>query len=285
MKDKYNKPIDVFAINMGFSKDKAIHAHEHNEIFLTLKGSGEQLTEDGLQKMREGDIFLFPPGQMHHGNGTPEGGCVGGVIYVHDYIFEGKSKWETEAGAVLKMLSKGTKNGNNKIRINPHGREKLFRIFHVMLNEQRSKKPGYKSQLNSMMHQLMITILRNSQLEIESISLNEKSIIREKINDVLQFLETHYMQHLNIEQIAKTAGMSRSYFHANFKKATGKTFVDYLNNIRVNSSEKLLQTATFDIGTVASRTGFTSVSHFYKVFKESTGTTPVKFQKKHKADN
>ena len=281
MKTKYNKPIDIFSINMGFTKDKVIHAHEHNEIFLTLKGNGEQFTEEGYQKMREGDIFLFPPGQMHHGNGARDGSCVAGVIYVHDYIFDGKSEWETEAGSVLKMLSKGTKNGNNKIRINPNGRKELFRIFHEMLNEHRAKRPGFKSQVISMMHQFMITILRNSQLEIDGVSISDESLILEKIDDILQFLETHYMQHLNIEQISNAAGMSRSYFHSNFKKVTGQTFVDYLNELRIKAAKKLLRDKTFSIDTVAFRIGFTSVSHFYKVFKEMTGKTPVKYRKEY----
>lgn len=281
MKIKNKKPIDVFAIKMDYSKDKVLHDHEYNEIFLALEGGGEQITEYGTQKMREGDIFLFPPNQKHHGNANLGEQCLGGVIYVYDFIFEGKSEGSMEAGTVLKMLSKKTKSGNNKIRVNPQGRKELLRIFQEMLQEHRTKKPGFKSQLISMMHQFMIIILRNSQLEIDGLSINDQSVIIEKINDVLQFLETHYMQHLNIEQVSDAAGMSRSYFHANFKKVTGVTFVEYLNDLRIKAALKLLHDKNSSIDTVAFRTGFTSVSHFYKIFKEMTGKTPVKYRKKY----
>jgi transcriptional regulator GlxA family with amidase domain len=128
------------------------------------------------------------------------------------------------------------------------------------------------------MHQLLITILRNSQLNITEETQNS-SMINEKIQDAVIFIETNFTTQIDINQVAKIANMSRSYFHANFKEVTGRTFVDYLNDLRVENACNLLKNTDLDIATVACRSGFTSVSHFYRVFKSNTDTSPQKIRK------
>lgn len=274
-------PIYLFDIRMEYSEYKEMHRHDFHELFITLDGIGEQYTTEGTLKMKKGDVFFFPAGIEHIGNGSPSGNCLGGVINLHEKLFLGDTNIYPESREVLKIITRNAKKGNYKISINNKGRQQLFSLFQIMLEETRTKKTGYRCIVNSLMHQLLMVILRNSQLNIKSATL-EMPVIVEKINDTVKFLETHFFDQIDIDHAAQMSDMSRSYFHANFKEITGMTYIEFLNDLRVKNADMLLKTTDLDVDTIAFRSGFTSVSHFYKVFKENTGTTPKKIRsKKH----
>jgi AraC-like DNA-binding protein len=270
--------VDLFDVWMEHSEYKEMHRHDFHEIFLNLEGSGEQYTSEGTIKMKKGDVFFFPAGIEHIGNGGPSGNCLGGVININEKLFLGDSIY-SESGEVFKSLTRNAKEGHYKINISNVGRKQLLLIFQNMLEEIRVKKAGYRSIVNSFMHQFLIVILRNSQLNFH-IKSTDTSITVDKINDTIQFLKTHFFDQIDIDHAAQMSNMSRSYFHANFKKVTGKTYIEFLNDLRIKSADKLFKTTELDTNTIAFRSGFTSVSHFYKVFKETTGNTPKKLIRK-----
>jgi len=284
MKYKSIPPISIFDIKMKFSEHKGMHRHDFHELFLTLNGSGKQYTPQGIINMKKGDIFIFPAGVAHIGNGGPAENCVGGVINFYEKNIFGDFNQNIESFEILKILAKNAKKGNYKISITKTGRKQLFSIFYDMLEESKNKKSGYKCMLSSLMHQFFIAILRNSQLDISASTLTPPITV-DKINDTIQFIKNHFTKQVDIDQAAQMANMSRSYFHANFKKVTGKTYIRFLNDLRVESADRLLKTSKLDTEEIAFRSGFTSVSHFYKVFKEATGISPKKIRKTNKTKN
>ena len=268
-----NTPIYIFDIRMEHSEYKAMHRHDFHEFFLTLDGTGEQYTAEGTIRTKKGDLFFFPAGIDHIGNGAPAGSCLGGVINLIEKFFLGETGIYPESREVLKTLTRNAKRGNYKITVNNAGRQQLFDLFQAMLEEIRAKKAGYKCMVNALMHQFLVTILRNSQLDIKP-EKPATPLTVEKIHETVKFLETHFFDQIDIDHAAQMSNMSRSYFHANFKEVTGTTYIEFLNGLRIKNADLLLKTTDLDIDTIAFRSGFTSVSHFYKVFKESTGTTP-----------
>lgn len=69
-----------------------------------------------------------------------------------------------------------------------------------------------------------------------------------------------------------------SYFSTVFKNATGLSFKEYLNKVRIEESKILLQNTDFSIIDIAVAVGFEDQSYFSKVFKKYTGTTPKQFR-------
>ena len=69
------------------------------------------------------------------------------------------------------------------------------------------------------------------------------------------------------------------YFCRLFKKGTGKSYIDYLNYVRVSTAEELLRTTDLSISIIMEKTGFTSLSYFTKVFKNQNGISPSSYRK------
>lgn len=271
--------IHLFDIWMEHSPYKEMHRHDYHEIFLALNGPGEQITPEGKIQMKTGDIFFFPAGINHIGNGAVNSHCLGGIIDVHEKVFLEDHGLFPESKAVLKALTKQARKGSYRINVNPEGQKKTFDIFYEMLTELRERKPGFRTTVNALMHQFLMTILRNSQLDIREKG-DSLPVSLDKIKDTISFLETHYCDQITIDHAAHMANMSRSYFHALFKEVTGKTYIEFINDLRVKHADELLRTTELNTENIAFKSGFTSVSHFYKVFKESTGSTPKQVRKK-----
>ena len=76
--------------------------------------------------------------------------------------------------------------------------------------------------------------------------------------------------------------LSPYYLSRLFKRVTGQSIVDYINNRRIEAAQKLLETTELSISAVAEQTGFASAAHFRRVFHEVMGTGPLQYRKAHK---
>jgi len=82
------------------------------------------------------------------------------------------------------------------------------------------------------------------------------------------------------EQIAAVAYLTPQSFCRYFKKHTSKTYIRFLNEVKINEACKRFMEMNFDsIGNVAYQSGFNSVVSFNRVFKSITAKTPKAFIK------
>lgn len=279
MKHITTTSIILFDIEMGYTPNKELHTHNNHEFFLTLDGKGEQLIEKRSLKMKKGDLFYFPAGHLHHGNGAPDGNCLGGVINLHEDLFFSNSERDSETQLLLKAMTKNAEQGQYKYVLSGSGKKQLIEIFKQMLIEGKEKRPGYRCMLNGLMNQFLVTILRHYKFNIDEKLLMPTPATIERIHDILRFLESNYNTSLSVNQAAQMCNMSRSYFQANFKNVTGKTFVDFVNDLKIINAERLFKEGNLSTAEIIQHCGFKSQSQFYKVLKEVTGKTPKELKK------
>lgn len=93
------------------------------------------------------------------------------------------------------------------------------------------------------------------------------------------YIGTNLDQSLTEAAVAKKHNISESHFAREFKKATGKTFKDYLTFMRLNLATELLLSTSLPIGTVAARCGYVSTSYFIQLYKKYKGKTPSQERK------
>ncbi|MGI5172356.1 response regulator [Treponema sp. OMZ 840] len=93
-------------------------------------------------------------------------------------------------------------------------------------------------------------------------------------------MEREYMYPLNLESIAKRVKLSSFYFSKMFKLYWKKSFTDYLAEIRIRESCKMLADPSFSIKEIAAAVGFSNSNYFSRVFKQIKNITPVKYRNK-----
>ena len=94
-----------------------------------------------------------------------------------------------------------------------------------------------------------------------------------------QYILDHATGVITLEEVARVAGHSLTYFSKVFKKETGMHFPEYVNRVRLEKVKGLLVSREKSINESAFEAGFESISHFNRVFKKYEGTSPLLYRK------
>ncbi len=251
-----------------------LHQHDFHEFFVFTDGQGTQLSEHGILDMAVGDLYFFPAGQLHIGNGHQHSKCLGIVLYLSVHLFSQTIEGEADAHRILRYLCRRCTPGNYRIPLTGEGTTQVTQLFQAMVSEAQQKIPGFRCAIKSHLQEMLLAVLRDPQILPTLQAEFRPSAGQERLNDVCHYLRTHFMNPITVEQIAEMAHLSRSQFHATFKAQTGQTLTMYLNEIRAGAAADLLRHTETPILQIAYQCGFGCLSHFYAVFKAIYGFTP-----------
>ena len=87
------------------------------------------------------------------------------------------------------------------------------------------------------------------------------------------------LRDITLDDVAKEQNLNPSYFCRVFKRASGSSFVDYLNFVRICKSEKMLATSEKSILEIACDVGFSSLSYYTRIFKRYKNCTPNEYRR------
>jgi two-component system, response regulator YesN len=107
----------------------------------------------------------------------------------------------------------------------------------------------------------------------------QKSDMRPVIQNVCDYLQESYFKDLSMKDITEQFHISVSHFSLLFKKYTGQTFVNYLNLLKVSKAKELLAEHDLKVYQIAEMVGFSSTTHFNRVFKQLNGYSPIEYRK------
>lgn len=103
----------------------------------------------------------------------------------------------------------------------------------------------------------------------------------EQIEKAKRYVETHYLENINMTSLAQQTFMSPSYFSLLFRKVTGVNFLEYLTKLRMEFAKKTIKSQKeMKIYEIAEMCGYQDVKYFRKLFKKHTGMTPQKYKEK-----
>lgn len=93
-----------------------------------------------------------------------------------------------------------------------------------------------------------------------------------------QYIQTHYHDpNLSLKEISRFLRLSRSHLSTQFHKECGRSFSDYLTEVRIEAAKRLLATSSERVYEVAAQVGYSNAEHFSRVFKKRTGLSPGKY--------
>ena len=101
---------------------------------------------------------------------------------------------------------------------------------------------------------------------------------------LVRYLEAHYSEDLSLDDLAQAMDYNKSYLCAAFKKDTNQTIADCLNMIRIRRAAELIVYSEHSLTQVSQLCGFSSVSHFNRVFLKYAGITPRQARRAYPAN-
>lgn len=157
--------------------------------------------------------------------------------------------------------------------------KKLISIYEQLLKVLKGKGRMKHAFAKAYLLEILALLYENGYLKKKKISPAVESEKIETIKTLLAYLNTHYGEKVTIGSMAELLNLNEQYFCRFFKKHFGKTFTEYLNEVRVEQAAKLLKSTDYKIIDIAAECGFENAGYFIKRFKKIKGVTPINYRK------
>ncbi len=162
--------------------------------------------------------------------------------------------------------------------------EKITQAAEAMQEELQNQRDWYWScRGRSYFMEIIITLERMYGLIGYGVthqkSDNTPIIKNAKLRDAVLYIESRFDEIITLPDIAKAAGMNHTTLTALMKEELGLTAIEYLMKYRITVAKKQLEFTSVPIKDIANMTGFKTVQHFSRVFKNHIGVTPAEFRK------
>lgn len=103
---------------------------------------------------------------------------------------------------------------------------------------------------------------------------------RDLIFRAMDYIRKHYAENITLEQVADDVGLNPNYFSKLFKEETQMSYKDYVNRVRIEAGKQLLLQGN-PLAEVSQLLGYNDQSYFSKVFKKTTGVTPLQWKRSY----
>lgn len=140
--------------------------------------------------------------------------------------------------------------------------------------EIAAEDPLYIYEVLTCLCRIWLMMLRH----IEVPAVSGESVIRQRMRHMLKFIEGHYAEDVTMEEIAESAGVSKSEALRCFHESLQTTPYRYLMDYRLSKAARLLAETALPVSEIMIRCGFHQQSYFGKCFKERTGMSPKAYQ-------
>lgn len=253
------------------------HLHQHPEIQLTLikESNGTLVAGDYVGPFHAGDVFVIGGNQPHVFRNDEKffkkrSKAVAITIFFDETTF-GENFWLLEE---MKSLQQFLKNSSGGFRIT--GRKKKS-IAENLVSIANAKG------IDRLIIFLEILKLLSSRKEMHSLATpviqrNIKSYDGSRLNKVIEFTFKEFQRPITLKEVADLANLSPEAFCKYFKTRTRKTYINFLNEIRVNHACRLL-TEDKSISAICYDCGFMNLSNFNRIFKKLKQVSPGGWRK------
>lgn len=273
---EYNNPLfECFAIKSYCTSNQTYHVtehwHEDLECFYIIDGELEYSVNGRSMILHAGEGICVNSKRIHSNHSIPGKSCAFYCSIIHPSLLcVSKYMEQTYVAPLLGPNSFDylllNRNDWTSIII-----EELERLF-----ESVDTKSIELDILGSFF-EIWKTIYKHA--EIPPVTAETSTYKTGIFKSMMMFIQDHYMDKISLEEIAAAGNIGKTYCLKLFKKFTSKTPGEYLIYYRIQKSIDLLTKTDLSITEISYATGFSSASHYTKVFREIIGCTPTKYRK------
>jgi AraC-like DNA-binding protein/uncharacterized RmlC-like cupin family protein len=257
-------------------KSKAFwHFHPELELVYVNKGQGKTHIGNHLSYFNNSQLILIGANLPHNGftDRLTANGSETIVQFKSDFL--GSDLTNMPEMSNLLALYERAKKG---IRFGPEAKK----VIGGKIDELSDFK-GLKLIIKFLW---ILDYLANTEdftiLNADGIAFETNPQDSEKINMVYKYINANFQEHISLDDIAGKVSMTVPAFCRYFKKTTGKTFTQLVNEHRVVHATKLLNESKMSISDICYECGFNNFSHFNKQFNEFAGKSASQYRKEIK---
>lgn len=252
--------------------DFPIHFHPEYELNFIKNAKGvKRVVGDSIEEIDDIELVLVGP-NLYHGwvmNTCKSNKIHEITIQFHEELFN----TELLSRKILKPIKDMFDRSIRGILFSPKTAKEIHeRIAQV----SRLDSMDYFLEIISILHDLANS--RNQRL-LSTYTANRESFENsDKIKAVYEFVQENYHRKITLAEVSSLVNMSHVSFNRFMKKRTGKTFVEYVNDVRIGYAAIRLLEKDNSISEIAFNCGFNNIANFNRVFKNLKKCTPSQYK-------
>ncbi|QVY66154.1 AraC family transcriptional regulator [Polaribacter sp. Q13] len=251
--------------------DYPLHFHNEYEINLITNFKGKRTVGDSVEEIEGVDLVLLGPELKHFWKSckTISNASVITIQFQEHFLHSKIMSYSVSKD--IKKLLELSKLG---LSFSNPTKDQISNLLFSLENNNT-----FKSFLTflEMLHTLSISKDIKLLSSPPSANYNQKRESR-RISLVMDHIQNHYQEEIKLTKIAEIVSMSESAFSHYFKKRTGQSFTQYLQEYRLGVVTKLLTETNMSINEICYLAGFNSLSNFNRVFKRKHKISPKEFK-------
>lgn len=254
------------------------HWHTDVEVIYVCKGSIRIGINSESRLLYAGDIAICSSGDIHYYDSNSSPSTIILIIF-HPSLIGSTGSWPTQSRFLSPFIHVNHATQDDLVVLPQSHHQNYQEITELILKikqEAVSKQPHYENITTGMIHTLCGLLLRHLPSRQIDLGGDNRRILNMKImQEVLDYLESNYMNGVRLEEAAKQAKMSLFHFSRFFKNITGMSYTSYLNSLRVDKAEEMIMSTQKTMLEIALECGFTNVRTFNRVFKQLKKCKPT----------
>lgn len=259
--------------------DAPWHYHPEFELTYIVQGVGQRFVADSIEAFDAGDLVLLGAHVPHFWRNSVEFYQPNSALTAQAVVVQFPPQWVNDFinkvpdfKPISSLLLK-SESGLVFSSVSPTLHQKLLQL--PILTE------GFRlvALLDILLQLATQTSFRSLASPTYRITIDDSET--ERMKRILEFTLAHFQEEISLETIADVAHLTVPAFCRYFKKRTKKTYIEYLNHLKINHACKLLTTSELSVAQVGLECGFHNLSNFHQTFRRQMGQSPLAFRKTH----
>ena len=228
-----------------------------SSFYFITEGEIQVKFNNSVFDVKENDLLLIPSGALHDSK-------------VADHLTNAKLLWFHFNIAINDKSFTHVFNLPHKVKVKDP--EKCKNLFYELF-KYAEKHNAYNSlKVSSCINNITLFYLDH----FKNIKENENNGY---MHQIVNYIEKNYNCNITIEDLAKKAHLSPTYFIKKFREYTGFSPLHYLHHTRMEQARYLLGQTNLPINSIMEQVGYFDFSYFTKYFKKYYGMTPSNYRK------
>ncbi len=238
------------------------HSHHFAELFYVRSGNGNFMLNNELIPVTKGDLLLINAHCPHTETSDGDNPLSYIVMGINSIAFD------TTFASTLKNNQYGF--------LKLHEQSAILPLMQMMGQEARSERPHYMDYCQALYEQIMITIMRENNIDLQFTKTEDISATCASLK---AYIEKNYHTELSLDTMADRLHVNKFHLAHRFTKEYGMPPIQYLISIRMREAQNLLSNSDFSVSQISEMCGFSSLSYFGQSFKRETSMSASEYRR------
>jgi len=277
-----------------------MHCHKYYEFALITNGCCVHEYRGIQIPLIPGDVYMIEPEEMHGYDIQSPVQLINCQFFSGEFQetylgsqekTDGDGIWKKRWNDVVKYVSLQSSLLDNErhsreanlfkqgvIHLDMDERKEIEYLLQRMMKEQEDQDVGLEFMKSAYLQQILVTFQRIQKKRLDLIN-NYRNVKRDYIYEVVEYMEEHLSEKIDLQKLAKKAYWSEGYFRRVFKDIMGMSPIEYFNRMRIVKSLEFREQEGLNFAEAAARVGIYDASYYNRLFKKFMGDSPRTFRR------